>query len=62
MLSNSFAVHVKINFPFLSLLMESQSDLGWKSPLKTIYFQPPSHGQGHLPLNQVAQSSIPPKP
>jgi len=28
--------------------------------LKTIWFQPPCHGQGQLPLDQVAQSSIQP--
>jgi len=26
--------------------------------LKIIWFQPPCHKQGHLPLDQVAQSSI----
>jgi len=28
--------------------------------LKIIWFQPPCHEQGHLPLDQVAQSSIQP--
>jgi len=28
--------------------------------LKIIRFQPPCHDQGHLPLDQVAQSSIQP--
>jgi len=29
-----------------------------KGTLKFIWFQPPCHEQGHLPLDQVAQSSI----
>jgi len=28
--------------------------------LQIIQFQPPCHGQGHLPLDQVAQSPIQP--
>jgi len=31
-----------------------------KGHLKVIYFQLPCHEQGHLPLDQVAQSSIQP--
>jgi len=33
---------------------------GLEGTLKIIYFQPPCHGQGHLPLDQVAQSPIQP--
>jgi len=29
-----------------------------EGPLKIILFQPPCHGQGHLPLHQVAQSPV----
>ena len=31
---------------------------GLEGTLQIILFQPPCHGQGHLPLDQVAQSSI----
>jgi len=31
---------------------------GFEGTLKIIWFQPPCHEQGHLPLDQVAQSSI----
>ena len=41
-------------------LIESQNGLGWKGHLKIISFQLPCHGQGHLPLDQVAQSPIQP--
>jgi len=33
---------------------------GLEGTLKIIWFQPPCHKQGHLPLDQVAQSSIQP--
>jgi len=33
---------------------------GLAGTLKIIWFQPPCHEQGHLPLDQVAQSSIQP--
>ena len=33
---------------------------GLEGTLKIIWFQPPCHEQGHLPLDQVAQSSIQP--
>ena len=33
---------------------------GLEGTLKLIQFQPPCHGQGHLPLDQVAQNSIQP--
>ena len=33
---------------------------GLEGTLKIIWFQPPCHGQGHLPLDQVAQSPIQP--
>ena len=31
---------------------------GLEGSLKIIWFQPPCHGQGHLPLDQVAESPI----
>ena len=34
--------------------------LGLEGTLKLIQFQPPCHGQGHLPLDQVAQSPVQP--
>jgi len=34
--------------------------LGLEGTLKIIWFQPPCHGQGHLPPDQVAQSPIQP--
>ena len=37
----------------------SQSGLGWKGPSKTIQSNP-CYGQGHLPLDQVAQSPVQP--
>jgi len=33
---------------------------GLEGTLQIIKFQPPCHGQGHLPLDQVAQSPIQP--
>jgi len=33
---------------------------GLEGTLKIIWFQPPCHEQGHLPLDQVAQSPIQP--
>jgi len=33
---------------------------GLEGTLEIIYFQPPGHGQGHLPPDQVAQSPIQP--
>jgi len=33
---------------------------GLEGTLKIIWFQPPCHEQGHLPPDQVAQSSIQP--
>jgi len=35
---------------------------GLEGTLKLIWFQPPCREQGHLPLDQVAQSSIQPGP
>jgi len=35
---------------------------GLEGTLKIIQFQPPCHGQGHLPLDQVAQSLSQPGP
>jgi len=35
--------------------------LVWKELLEIILPQPPCHGQGHLPLDQVAQISIQPR-
>ena len=37
-------------------VIESQTGLGWEGPSKVIWFQLPCHGQGHLPLDQGAQS------
>jgi len=34
--------------------------IGLEGTLKIIWFQSPCHGQGHLPLDQGAQSSIQP--
>jgi len=33
---------------------------GLEGTLKIISFQPPCHGQGHLPVDQVAQSPVQP--
>jgi len=33
---------------------------GLEGTLKIIWFKPPCHGQGHLPLDEVAQSPIQP--
>ncbi|KAM4790430.1 uncharacterized protein ACIQIH_003598 isoform 1-T1 [Cyanocitta cristata] len=33
---------------------------GFEGTLRIIEFQPPYHGQGHLPLHQIAQSPIQP--
>ena len=40
-------------------IVESFNGLGWKGP-KIIQFLPPFHRQGHLSLNQVAQSPTQP--
>ncbi|KAK4831029.1 LOW QUALITY PROTEIN: hypothetical protein QYF61_014917 [Mycteria americana] len=37
------------------------NSLGWKGPLKVIYSNPPCNEQGHLQLDQVAQSPIQPE-
>jgi len=29
-------------------VVESWNGLGWRGPLKIIWFQPPCHGQGHV--------------
>ena len=41
-------------------IIESQNAMGWKGPLKVILFQLPCHEQGHIPLDQVAQSPVQP--
>ena len=42
-------------------IIESRNGLGGKGPLKAIQSKP-YHGQGHLPLDQVAQSPVQPDP
>ena len=54
-------LHDKLSFGFVQII-ESQSELGWKGSLKIMQFQPPCYSQGHLPLDQVAQSPIQPGP
>lgn len=44
----------------MTVKRESQSGFVRKGPLKFISFQPLSCGQGHLPLDQVAQNPIQP--
>jgi len=41
-------------------IMESQNNLGLKGPLKVNWFQTTCNEQGHLALDQVAQSPIQP--
>lgn len=38
----------------------NQNVLAWKRPLRIILFQPPCQEQGHLPLDQVAQTNCSP--
>jgi len=42
------------------LFMASVEWFGLEGTLKIIWFQPPCHEQGHLPLDRAAQSSIQP--
>jgi len=41
-------------------IIESTNSLGWKGPYRPSSSKAPCHGQGHLPLDQVAQSPIQP--
>jgi len=40
--------------------MDNLEWFGLEGTLQVIWFQPPCHEQGYLPLDQVAQSSIQP--
>jgi len=55
--NSTFALQSKKTHPALK---ESWNSLGWKGPLNISSFQPPGHGQGHLPLDQAAQSPTQP--
>jgi len=45
---------------FLASQPGSQNGLGWQGPYRSSSSNPPATGQGHLPLDQVAQSPIQP--
>jgi len=41
-----------------NMFTESQNGLRWKGLYRSSISKPPCHGQGHLPLDQVAHSPI----
>jgi len=55
--ANCLCINLSIN---INLFQRITEWFGLEGTLKIIWFQPPCHKQGHLPLDEVAQSSIPP--